>query len=120
MRRLLHGESLTRREKQQLSRSAGDLLKLVPFIVIVIGARPSHLKSKAVTFYAVPFMELALPVLLYLFPNMLPSTFTSQLKREENLQKKLRARIEGASTARNATAQPQHFRSRQVPSKGPG
>jgi hypothetical protein len=31
-------------------------------------------------------MELALPVLLYLFPNMLPSTFTSQLKREENLQ----------------------------------
>ena len=97
--------------------SAGDLLKLVPFIVIVI----------------VPFMELALPVLLYarvlllaacccccflllllplpsshlttasyLFPNMLPSTFTSQLKREEDLQKKLRARIEVAKFLQKA------------------
>jgi hypothetical protein len=37
VRRLLNGETLTRREKQQLMRSAGDLLKLVPFIVIVIG-----------------------------------------------------------------------------------
>ena len=47
-------------------------------------------------------MELALPVLLYLFPNMLPSTFTSQLKREENLQKKLRARIEVAKFLQKA------------------
>jgi LETM1 and EF-hand domain-containing protein 1 len=37
VRRLLDGATLTRREKQQLMRSAGDLLKLVPFIVIVIG-----------------------------------------------------------------------------------
>ena len=30
----------------------------------------------------VPFMELALPVLLKLFPNMLPSTFQDKLKHE--------------------------------------
>ncbi len=45
MRRLLDGDTLTRREKQQLSRSAGDLLKLVPFIVIVIGVHPLNRAS---------------------------------------------------------------------------
>ncbi len=45
VRRLLHGDTLTRREKQQLSRSAGDLLKLVPFIVIVIGAQTPEFQS---------------------------------------------------------------------------
>jgi hypothetical protein len=30
----------------------------------------------------IPFMELALPVLLKLFPNMLPSTFQDKLKHE--------------------------------------
>ena len=34
------------------------------------------------THQVVPFMELALPVLLKLFPNMLPSTFQDKLKHE--------------------------------------
>ena len=44
---------------QQLRRTTQDILRLVPFAVFVI----------------VPFMELLLPVVLKLFPNMLPSTF---------------------------------------------
>lgn len=58
----LRGESLTRRERQLLVRTTADMFRLVPFLVIVI----------------VPFAEFALPVLLKLFPNMLPSTFTSK------------------------------------------
>lgn len=57
--KLLNGHDLIRREKRQLRRSASDLLRLVPFVVIMI----------------IPFLEFALPVLLKLFPNMLPSTF---------------------------------------------
>jgi LETM1 and EF-hand domain-containing protein 1 len=57
--KLLHGESLTRRERRQLKRTTTDILRLIPFAVFVI----------------VPFMELLLPVALKLFPNMLPSTF---------------------------------------------
>ncbi|KAI6005467.1 LETM1-like protein-domain-containing protein [Pisolithus albus] len=43
--KILHGESLTRRERRQLKRTTQDLLRLVPFAVFVI----------------VPFMELLLP-----------------------------------------------------------
>jgi hypothetical protein len=57
--KLLHGDSLTRREHRQLKRTTTDILRLIPFAVFVI----------------VPFMELLLPVALKLFPNMLPSTF---------------------------------------------
>jgi hypothetical protein len=57
--RVLGGESLTRRERRQLTRTTADLFRLVPFAFFVI----------------VPFMELLLPVALKIFPNMLPSTF---------------------------------------------
>ena len=57
--KLLHGETLTRRERRQLKRTTQDLLRLIPFAVFII----------------VPFMEFLLPVALKLFPNMLPSTF---------------------------------------------
>lgn len=59
VRRVGRGESLSRRERLQLKRAVNDLLRMVPFIVIVI----------------VPFAEFALPVLLKVFPNMLPSQF---------------------------------------------
>ena len=45
-------------------RTVSDLFRLVPFSVFII----------------VPFMELLLPVALKLFPGMLPSTFTSQVR----------------------------------------
>lgn len=57
--RIGRGEQLTRRERLQLKRTVGDLLRMVPFIIIVI----------------IPFAELSLPILLKLFPNMLPSQF---------------------------------------------
>jgi len=59
VRRVGRGESLSRRERLQLKRAVNDLLRMVPFIVIVI----------------VPFAEFSLPVLLKVFPNMLPSQF---------------------------------------------
>lgn len=41
-------------------------------------------------------MELLLPVALKLFPNMLPSTFEDKLKKEEQLKKRLNAKMEVA------------------------
>lgn len=55
----MQGQKLIRREQRQLKRTVSDLLRLVPFLVIVI----------------VPFLEFALPLVLKFFPNMLPSTF---------------------------------------------
>jgi LETM1 and EF-hand domain-containing protein 1 len=78
--KILHGESLTRRERRQLRRTTQDLLRLVPFAVFII----------------VPFMELLLPVALKLFPNMLPSTFEDKFAAEEKQRKLLRVRLEMA------------------------
>jgi LETM1 and EF-hand domain-containing protein 1, mitochondrial len=47
-------------------------------------------------FIIVPFMEFALPIALYLFPNILPSTFKHEWKKEEELRRSLKARIEVA------------------------
>lgn len=41
-------------------------------------------------------MELALPILLKLFPNMLPSTFEDKLKKEEEVKKRLVVKMEVA------------------------
>ncbi|KAF8507314.1 LETM1-domain-containing protein [Hysterangium stoloniferum] len=78
--KILHGESLTRREKRQLRRTTQDLLRLIPFAVFLI----------------VPFMELLLPVALKLFPNMLPSTFEDKFAAQEKERKLLRVRLEMA------------------------
>jgi LETM1 and EF-hand domain-containing protein 1 len=65
------------RERQQLTRTTADIFRLVPMLVFVL----------------VPFMELLLPVALKLFPNMLPSTFQDELKREEALKREIGARL---------------------------
>ncbi|KAF9053610.1 LETM1-domain-containing protein [Hymenopellis radicata] len=78
--KILHGETLTRRERRQLRRTTTDLLRLIPFAVFVI----------------VPFMELLLPVALKLFPNMLPSTFEDKFAAQEKERKLLRSRLEMA------------------------
>ncbi|KAF8447460.1 LETM1-like protein-domain-containing protein [Boletus edulis BED1] len=78
--KILHGESLTRRERRQLRRTTQDLLKLIPFSAFVI----------------IPFMELLLPVAVKLFPNMLPSTFEDKFAAEEKQRKRLRVRLEMA------------------------
>jgi LETM1 and EF-hand domain-containing protein 1 len=45
----------------------------------------------------IPFLEVLLPVLLKLFPNMLPSTFESKFQEEEKRRKILKVRLEMAS-----------------------
>jgi hypothetical protein len=44
----------------------------------------------------IPFLELLLPLLLKLFPNMLPSTFEDKLKKEEEVKKRLVVKMEVA------------------------
>ncbi|XP_024389088.1 uncharacterized protein [Physcomitrium patens] len=78
--KLAGGKSLSRRERSQLTRTTADIFRLVPFAVFII----------------VPFMEFLLPVALKLFPNMLPSTFQDKMKEQEQLKKRLNARIQYA------------------------
>eukprot|EP01018_Ginkgo_biloba_P006597 Gb_30158 [translate_table: standard] len=78
--KLASGKSLSRRERQQLTRTIADIFRLVPVMVFII----------------VPFMEFLLPVFLKVFPNMLPSTFQDKMKEEEELKRRLHARIEYA------------------------
>ncbi|KAG8542813.1 hypothetical protein GDO81_026080 [Engystomops pustulosus] len=75
---ILNGGNLSRRERRQFLRICADLFRLVPFLVFII----------------VPFMEFLLPVVLKLFPNMLPSTFETTSKKEERLKKELRVKLE--------------------------
>ncbi|KAK5970852.1 hypothetical protein GCK32_005244, partial [Trichostrongylus colubriformis] len=80
MWRLLRGDTLSRRERQQLVRTVSDLFRLVPFSIFII----------------VPFMELALPIFIKLFPNMLPSTFQESSKEEEKIRKQVKVKVEMA------------------------
>lgn len=66
LHKLASGKSLSRRERQQLTRTTADIFRLVPVAVFLI----------------VPFMEFLLPVFLKLFPNMLPSTFQDKMKEQ--------------------------------------
>ncbi|KAJ1675890.1 LETM1 domain-containing protein ylh47 [Spiromyces aspiralis] len=69
--KMARGGDLSRRELRQLRRTIADMARLVPFIVLLI----------------IPFAELLLPVLLKLFPNMLPSTYEdAKLKEKKYLR----------------------------------
>ncbi|XP_041979843.1 mitochondrial proton/calcium exchanger protein [Aricia agestis] len=76
--RILKGESLTRREHRLLVTTIGDLFRMIPFIVILL----------------IPFLEFTLPVLIKLFPNMLPSTFESSSQKEAKLKQHLKVKLE--------------------------
>jgi LETM1 and EF-hand domain-containing protein 1 len=58
----LKGDELTFRESQLLVKTTADVLKLIPFSFFII----------------VPFAELLLPVVLKVWPQMLPSTFDAK------------------------------------------
>ncbi|KAL5580095.1 hypothetical protein UlMin_012537 [Ulmus minor] len=100
--KLADGKPLSRRERQQLTRTTADIFRLVPFAVFII----------------VPFMEFLLPVFLKLFPNMLPSTFQDKMKEQEELKRKLNARIEYAKflqeTLKEMAKEVQNSRSGEV------
>lgn len=87
--KVLVGKALSRRERQQLTRTTADIFRLVPMMVFVV----------------VPFMELLLPVALKLFPNMLPSTFEDKLKKEEDMKKRVAARLEIAKFLQDTVAE---------------
>ncbi|KAL1505373.1 hypothetical protein ABEB36_004956 [Hypothenemus hampei] len=78
--RVLRGKTLTRREYRLLTRTVGDLFRLVPFSVFII----------------VPFMELLLPVFIKLFPGMLPSTFQTTSEKEDKIKQSLKVKLEMA------------------------
>ncbi|KAL9643442.1 hypothetical protein ABK040_010057 [Willaertia magna] len=77
-KKVLQGNALSRRERNQLLRTVSDIFRLVPFAFFVI----------------VPFMEFLLPVFIKLFPNMLPSQFEDRLKTKEKLLKEVKAKVE--------------------------
>lgn len=85
MRRVLSGNSLSRRERKQLQRTVVDVLRLVPFSFFII----------------IPFMELLLPVALKIFPSMLPSTYQDSFQKEENMKKQLQLRLSLAEFLQN-------------------
>ena len=87
--KVLNGKTLSRRERQQLTRTTADIFRLVPMLVFVV----------------IPFMELLLPVALKLFPNMLPSTFEDKLKREEEMKRRIGARLEVARFLQDTVAE---------------
>lgn len=88
-KRILRGYPLTVRERQLLVRTTSDCLKLIPFSFFII----------------VPFAELALPFVLRLFPNMLPSTFFQQKYDNATLARKLKAKEEMAGFWQNVVHQ---------------
>lgn len=65
IRRVLNGHTLTRREKRQLQKTFADLLRMIPFVFFII----------------IPFAEFTLPFFLWIWPNMLPSTFEDSMKK---------------------------------------
>ena len=77
----MRGSELTYRERRQLHRTLLDILRMIPFAFFII----------------VPFMDFLLPVALILFPNMLPSTFKTQLKKQQDRKNQLQLRLNIAS-----------------------
>lgn len=84
---IAHGHELTRRERRQLLRTSADLVRMVPFVVILL----------------VPFAEFALPFILKIFPNMLPSTYLDATGADAKLQKQLLVKMEMARFLQETT-----------------
>lgn len=78
LQKKIKGQPLTYREHKLLVRTTADLVKLIPFSFFVV----------------VPFAELLLPVALWLFPGMLPSTFSDKQVDNSQLKRKLKAKQE--------------------------
>lgn len=83
--KISQGKSITRRERNFIVQTGVDLARLVPFSLFLI----------------IPLAEFALPFALRLFPNMLPSQFQSQMQKEENMTRRLKANIELAKYLRD-------------------
>lgn len=78
--RILNGKTLSRREHKLLVRTSGDVFRLIPFSVFII----------------VPFMEFLLPFAIKFFPGMLPSTFETNVEKEDKMRQSLKVKLEMA------------------------
>eukprot|EP00923_Selenidium_pygospionis_P055438 GHVN01096599.1.p1 GENE.GHVN01096599.1~~GHVN01096599.1.p1 ORF type:complete len:647 (+),score=67.73 GHVN01096599.1:1166-3106(+) len=78
LRRKMRGERLSLREHKLLVRTTLDLMKLIPFSIL----------------FLIPLGELAIPVLLRCYPNMIPSTFSFKEKDASYKNRKAEARKE--------------------------
>ena len=72
------GHQLSLRDSKLLLTTTTDLFKLVPFSLFII----------------IPFAELALPIFLRIFPNMLPSTFLEKSFDSAQVARRIRAKKE--------------------------
>lgn len=66
MAKLSHGISLSRKERQLLTRSTADIFRLVPVSVYIV----------------IPLIELLLPVILKFYPKILPLTFKDKMEEQ--------------------------------------
>eukprot|EP00013_Stygamoeba_regulata_P015059 CAMPEP_0177680450 /NCGR_PEP_ID=MMETSP0447-20121125/30178_1 /TAXON_ID=0 /ORGANISM="Stygamoeba regulata, Strain BSH-02190019" /LENGTH=968 /DNA_ID=CAMNT_0019189779 /DNA_START=104 /DNA_END=3010 /DNA_ORIENTATION=- len=80
VRRILDGKQITRREQRLLKMTVADVFRMVPLII----------------FFVIPLLEFALPFVLMIFPEMLPSTFQDALKKVETRKKQLKVKLEVA------------------------
>lgn len=87
--KMLRGYELSRRENTQLSRTTGDLFRLVPFSAFII----------------IPFAELLLPIAIKLFPNLLPSTYESKADRTKKKEILLQTRTQTSKFLRQTFAE---------------
>nr|CAB3263418.1 LETM1 and EF-hand domain-containing protein 1, mitochondrial-like [Phallusia mammillata] len=78
--KLLNGKTVIRRERNQFRRALSDIFRLAPFSIFII----------------IPFAELALPIAVKLFPNLLPSTFETSSKKDQRLKKELKVKLQMA------------------------
>lgn len=78
--KILRGKTLTRREGNQFKRALSDIFRLAPFSIFII----------------IPFAELALPIVIRLFPRLLPSTFEDKSTREARLRGELSIKLKMA------------------------
>jgi len=81
IQKLLRGNNLSYRERKQLKRTSRDCLRIIPFSFFIL----------------IPALEFLLPVALFLFPNMLPSTFEKKSAAEKKRKQTLAVRLELAS-----------------------
>ena len=87
--KVLQGRTLTRRERQQLTRTTADVFRMVPFTIFLV----------------VPLMEFLLPVAVKMFPNMLPSTFKTELQQKEKMKRLLQVKLEAAAFLQDTVAE---------------
>lgn len=87
--KMLRGYELSRRENTQLSRTTGDLFRLVPFSAFII----------------IPFAELLLPIALKLFPNLLPSTYESNADKTKKKEILIQTRKQTSQFLRQTFAE---------------